>query len=63
MLKRALTALHGEFATLKFGVAVGNPAEMFYYSLGFLPGVAEHKLRMPAGASGPVAADDMGRPA
>jgi len=63
MLKKALTALHGVFATVKFGVAVGNPAEAFYYSLGFLPGVAQHKLRIPADTSWPAAADDMRRPA
>jgi hypothetical protein len=29
---------------LKFGVAIGNAAEAFYYDQGFLPGPAEHRL-------------------
>ncbi|MCC7409905.1 MAG: GNAT family N-acetyltransferase [Phycisphaeraceae bacterium] len=46
MLRTALSALYGEFAVLKFGVAAGNPAEAFYYELGFLPGVTQHKLTL-----------------
>lgn len=48
MLQRALSELHGHFPVLKFGVAVGNPAEAFYYSQGFLAGPAEYKLLLSA---------------
>lgn len=48
MLKKALTELEGQYATLRFGVALGNPAEAFYYNLGFLPGVTQYTLVMPA---------------
>jgi GNAT superfamily N-acetyltransferase len=45
MLRKALTALHGEFPILKFGVAVGNaPAEACYVKLGFLPGIVHQRL-------------------
>jgi ribosomal protein S18 acetylase RimI-like enzyme len=47
MLKKALTILKSEYPTLRFGVAIGNPAEAVYYSLGFLPGTAEYRLVMP----------------
>jgi hypothetical protein len=46
MLKKALTELRGQYATLRFGVALGNPAEAFYYSLGFLPGVTQYTLSL-----------------
>lgn len=48
MLQKALSVLHGKFPVLTFGVAVGNPAEAFYYNMGFLPGPVQHKLEMPA---------------
>jgi ribosomal protein S18 acetylase RimI-like enzyme len=47
MLLNALTVLHGHRPTLKFGVAVGNPAEAFYEALGFLAGPTGHVLLMP----------------
>ena len=47
MLKKALSALYGEYPVLKFGVAVGNPAEAFYYDLGFLPGITQYRLVKP----------------
>lgn len=51
MLRRALSALHGHYPVLKFGVAPGNPAEAFYYATGFLPGIVHHRLLLdPAGA-------------
>jgi ribosomal protein S18 acetylase RimI-like enzyme len=46
MLRKALTELRGQYATLRFGVALGNPAEAFYYSLGFLPGVTQYTLSL-----------------
>jgi hypothetical protein len=41
-----LTTLAGEFPTLRFGVAIGNPAEAFYYRSGFLPGPAQYELAL-----------------
>ena len=46
MLRKALTALAGRRPTLKFGVAVGNSAEAFYQSLGFVAGPTQHFLRL-----------------
>jgi len=47
MVQKALTVLHEQRPTLKFGVAVGNLAEAFYHSLGFLAGPAHYVLLMP----------------
>ena len=47
MVQKALTVLQGHRTTLKFGVAVGNPAEAFYENLGFLAGPTDHVLLMP----------------
>ena len=47
MVQQALTILHGERPTLKFGVAAGNPAEAFYHRLGFLAGPVQYVLLMP----------------
>jgi len=55
MMRRALAALAGEFPTLRFGVAMGNPAEAFYYRLGFLPGPPQYTL-----VRGPKRARDPG---
>jgi GNAT superfamily N-acetyltransferase len=48
MLQKALGELHGHFPVLKFGVALGNPAEALYFSQGFLPSPAEYRLLLPA---------------
>ena len=47
VVQEALTVLHGERPTLKFGVAAGNPAEAFYHRLGFLAGPVHYVLLMP----------------
>jgi len=47
MLKRALTKLSRDYATLRFGVAAGIPAEALYHGLGFVPGVTHYRLAMP----------------
>ena len=47
MVQNALTVLHGERPTLKFGVAAGNPAEAFYHRLGFLAGPVHYVLVRP----------------
>jgi len=47
IVQHALTVLHGERPTLKFGVAAGNPAEAFYHRLGFLAGPVGYVLVMP----------------
>lgn len=55
MIRQALAALAGKFPALRFGVAMGNPAEAFYYRLGFLPGPPQYKL-----VRGPKRARDPG---
>jgi len=44
MVQKALSVLHGDRPTLKFGVAVGNSAGALYHSLGFLAGPAHYFL-------------------
>jgi ribosomal protein S18 acetylase RimI-like enzyme len=48
MLKKALTILKSEYSILRFGVAMGNPAESVYYNLGFLSGVTQYTLAIPS---------------
>ncbi|MHC4717745.1 MAG: GNAT family N-acetyltransferase [Planctomycetota bacterium] len=49
MIRKALSALHGEYPLLKVQVFVGNDAEAVYRNLGFEPGPRRYTLRIPAG--------------
>ncbi len=46
MLRRALTGLAEQFPTLRFGVAIGNPAEAFYYRSGFAASPPQYELAL-----------------
>jgi len=49
MLRHAANALHGEYPLIRLGVAVGNPAQGLYHSVGFMPGPVQYSVRIPAG--------------
>jgi len=49
MIRKALTALHGQYPLVKIQVFVGNEAEAVYRNLGFEPGPRRGYLRIPAG--------------
>lgn len=47
MLKQAISILKNEYSLIRLYVTIGNPAELLYYNMGFLPGIVQYTLCLP----------------